>query len=46
MQYVCIVFEYAEYTNKIIGVFKSDDDALKCHAENKTHRYIQREQIK
>lgn len=38
---IYIVFEYAEYTNKIIGCYKNEEDAIKKHAEASTLRYIE-----
>lgn len=38
---VWIVFEYAEPTNKIIGIFKNEEDAIKAHREDPTPRYIE-----
>lgn len=37
---VYVVFEYDEPTNKIIGVYENETDAIKKHNESPTYRYI------
>ena len=38
---VYIVFEYAEPTNKIIGIYKNKKYAKKAHMESPSWRYIE-----
>ena len=38
---IYIVFEYAEPTNKIIGVYKDMEKAKKLHRQSPTWRYIE-----
>lgn len=38
---IYIVFEYAEYTNKIVGCYKNEEDAKIKHAECPQWRYIE-----
>ena len=38
---IYIVFEYADYGNKIVGAFKNRKDAEDAHAEDPTPRYIE-----
>ena len=42
---IYIVFEYAEPTNKIAGIYKNPEDAEKKQKENPTYRYIQSYQV-
>lgn len=38
---VWIVFEYCDPTNKIIGIYRNKNDAIKKHRESPTYRYIE-----
>lgn len=42
---IYIVFEYAEPTNKIVGVYKNKKDAEKKHKEVPTYRYIEVQEL-
>lgn len=42
---IYIVFEYAEYTNKIVGCYKNKKDAEKKHSESPTWRYIETQKL-
>ena len=42
---ILIVFEYAEYTNKIVGCYKSEKDVKNKHAENHTYSYIETQKL-
>lgn len=43
---VWIVFEYADFINEIIGVYKEYDQAKKVHKESPTWRYIEEYEVK
>ena len=38
---VWIVFEYAEYGNKIVGIYNEKEKAEEKHKESPTFRYIE-----
>ena len=38
---VWIVFEYAEYGNKIVGIYNEKEKANEKHKESPTFRYIE-----
>ena len=42
---IYIVFEYAEYTNKIVGCYKNEEDAKRKHDESPTWRYIEKQKL-
>lgn len=42
---IYIVFEYAEYGNKIIGCYRNEEDAKKKHLESPTWRYIETQKL-
>lgn len=45
MKEVWIVFEYADPTNKLIGIFEDEVDAIACHAEDPTPRFIEKYEV-
>lgn len=42
---VWIVFEYAEYGIKVVGVYKEKEHAVKEHQESPTWRYIEEHEV-
>lgn len=42
---VWIVFEYAEYGNKVIGVYFNENDAKEKHSEEPCWRYIEEYEV-
>ena len=38
---VWIVFEYADYGNKIVGIYREEEKAKEKHKESPTWRYIE-----
>lgn len=42
---VWIVFEYADFTNEIIGVYKEKEQAEKVHKEFPKWRYIEEHEV-
>lgn len=42
---VWIVFEYGDFINKIIGVYKEKEQAKKMHKELPTYRYIEEYEV-
>ena len=42
---VWIVFEYAESTNKIVGVYKEEEKAKEKHKESPVWRYIEEYEV-
>lgn len=42
---VWIVFEYGEYVNKVIGVYKTEERAKEVHRESPTWRYIEEYEV-
>ena len=42
---VWIVFEYMEYGNKVIGVYKEEAMAIEKHKKSPTWRYIEEYEV-
>lgn len=42
---VWIVFEYGEHVNKVIGVYKTEEQASEVHAESPCWRYIEEYEV-
>lgn len=42
---VWIVFEYADYGNKVIGVYKTEEMAIEEHKKLPTWRYIEEYEV-
>ena len=42
---VCVVFEYADYGNKVIGVYKTEEMAIEEHKKFPTWRYIEEYEV-
>ena len=42
---VWIVFEYTEYGNKVIGIYKEEEMAKEKHKESPAWRYIEEYEI-
>lgn len=42
---VWIVFEYADYGNKVIGIYREENKAKAKHRESPTWRYIEKYKV-
>lgn len=44
--YVWIVFEYCDYGNQVVGVYKEEEAANKAHAESPICCFIEKHKVR
>ena len=42
---VWIVFEYAEYGNKVVGIYQEEERAKQAHQESPAWRYVEEYEV-